>query len=86
MRGHRPIRLCRNVIAADGVTTLKTQKPGRALSFVSGRSTCAWNRPEVMVSFRSREFEKPSRVERLCGYIESKVNVGKNIDVEVIRE
>lgn len=38
-----------------------------------------------MVSLWSREFEKPSRVERLCGYIESKVNVEK-IDVEVIRE
>ena len=40
MRGHGPIRLCRNVIAADGVSTLKTQKPCLALSFVAGRSTC----------------------------------------------
>lgn len=40
MRGHGPIRLCRNLIAADGVTTLKTQKAGLALSFVAGRSTC----------------------------------------------
>lgn len=39
MRGHGPIRLCRNLIAADGVTTLKTQKAGLALSFVAGRST-----------------------------------------------
>lgn len=38
-----------------------------------------------MVSLWSREFEKPSRVERLCGYIEFKVNVGK-IDVEIIQE